>query len=115
MLETRLYLVVFDRVTVPATTDKTLVTGVDFRAATMPLNDAYVVMADSLKAFGPDTKPVDEWRAKIENRPTSGPSVNLRIEGGGNTVLGYLDIGGVYNPINGDNRAIIKYRINSND
>lgn len=117
VLETKLYLVVFDRVTVPATTDKTVVTGVDFRANTMPLEDAYVVMADSLKAFGLDTKPVDEWRSEIENRPTSGPSANLRIEGGANTVLGYLDIGvgGVYNPINGDDTAIIKYRINFND
>lgn len=117
VLETELYLVVFDRVTVPATTDKTVVTGVDFRAKTMPLDDAYVVMGDSLRAFGLDTSTVDAWRAKIEGRPTDGPSATLRVEGGANTELGYLGIGvgGVYNPVNGDDTAIIKYRINFND
>ncbi len=116
VLETKLYLVVFDRVTVPATTDKTVVTGMDLHTAPMPLDDAYTVMADSLKAFGLDPEPADEWRTKIENRPTSGPSADRRIEGGGNTVLGYLDIGvgGTYDPVDGD-VTTISYRSNFNE
>jgi hypothetical protein len=116
VLETKLYLVVFDRITAPATKDKTVVTGMDFHAAPMPLDDAYEVMGDSLKAFSLDTSAVDQWRAKIEGQPATGPSVNLRIEGGGNTELGYLGIGveGSYDPIDGD-LATISYRANFND
>ena len=106
-------LVVFDRVTVPATTDRTVVTGIDFRMAPMRLETAYKVMGVSLKAFGLDTKPVEEWRTEIANRPTKGSLASLRIEGGGNTRIGYLTIGvgGVFDPLDKD-LATIKYRVN---
>ncbi len=106
-------LVVFDRVMVPATTDRTVVTGIDFRMAPMRLETAYKVMGASLKAFGLDTKPVEEWRTEIANRPTKGSLASLRIEGGDNTRIGYLTIGvgGVFDPLDKD-LATIKYRVN---
>ena len=107
-------LVVFDRVMYKDPADPTRPTGMDFRMKPIPLDQAYKVMGRSLKAFGLDTAQVDQWRQDIENRPSSGVESNLRVEGGGNTTIGYLDIGvgGVYNPIGGDNLATIKYHAN---
>ena len=117
VLETKLYLLVFDRVTAPATTDKTVVTGMDFHARSMPAKDAYKVMGRSLKAFGLGTAPVDQWRQEIENRPTDGYRANMPIEGGDGATIGYLDIGvtGDYNPVDGDNTASLRYRIDFHD
>lgn len=107
-------LVVFDRVMYKDPADPTRPTGMDFRMAPMPLDEAYEVMGRSLKAFGLDTAPVDQWRNDIENRPTSGVEANHRVEGGGNTTIGYLNIGvgGVFDPVNQDGSAIIKYHVN---
>jgi hypothetical protein len=113
VLQTELYLVVFDRITAPATTDRTVVTGVDFRAKPMPL-DACAVMTESLRSFGLTTSAVDAWQARIEARPTDGPSADRRIEGGANTTIGHLSagVGGVYDPLDGDDSVTTKYRIN---
>lgn len=107
-------LVVFDRVMHKDPADPTRPTGMDFRMAPMPLETAYKVMSTSLKAFGLGTEPVDTWRQDIENKPTSGVESNRRIEGGGNTKIGYLTVGvgGVFDPVNRDGSAIIKYHIN---
>lgn len=107
-------LVVFDRVMYKDPADPTRPTGMDFRMRSIPLDTAYEVMGESLEAFGLDTSAVDEWRNKIETRPTSGPSADRRIEGGGNTTIGYLNIGvgGVYDPVDGDESVTIKWHVN---
>lgn len=107
-------LVVFDRVMYEDPADPTRPTGMDFRMLPIPLDEAYQVMGRSLKAFGLSTQPVDQWRQDIENRPSSGVESNLRVEGGGNTTIGYLTIGvgGVFNPINENDTATIKYHVN---
>jgi len=107
-------LVVFDRVMHKDPDDPTRPTGMDFRMLPIPLDEAYEVMGRSLKAFGLDTSAVDQWRAKIDGRPTSGPSADQRIEGGANTEIGYLNIGvgGVYDPIDGDDSVTVKYHVN---
>ena len=114
VLETKVYLVAFDRIAHQDTADPTRPTGMDLHTGSMPLNTAYRVMGASLEAFGLDTSPVSAWRAKIQGRPKSGPSANLRIEGGDNTVIGYLDIGvgGVYDPFDGDDSVNILYHVN---
>ena len=107
-------LVVFDRVMHKDPDDPSRPTGMDFRMLPMPLDEAYQVMKRSLTAFGLDTSAADRWRADIEARPTTGPSTDQRIEGGANTTIGYLNIGvgGVYDPLDGDDSVTIKYHVN---
>ncbi|KAA1398057.1 hypothetical protein [Aeromicrobium ginsengisoli] len=114
VLETDIYLLVFERIMHEDPADPTRPTGMDFDTKAMPLDTAYSVMHDGLTSLGLSTSPVDEWRAKIEGRPSSGPSADLTIEGGGNTVLGYLDIGvgGIYQPLDGDDSVTIQYHVN---
>lgn len=108
-------LVSFDRVgPPPGEKDTPDPTAMDFRSGPLPLDEACALMKRSLTTFGLSTRPVEEWRAKIEGRPSSGVESQRRIEGGGNTDLGYLDIGvgGVYDPQNEDETAIIKFHVN---
>ena len=93
--------------------DPTRPTGMDFDTNAMPLDTAYTVMRDGLTSFGLGTLPVDEWRAKIEGRPKSGPSADLSLEGGGNTQIGYLSIGlnGEFDPVERDGSAHITYHV----
>jgi len=108
-------LVTFDRIgPSPGMKDTPDPTAMDFRSGPLPLDEAYALMRKSLTSFGMSTRPVDDWRAKIDNRPSSGPESQMRIEGGGNTDIGYLDIGvgGVQNPINENDTAVINFHVN---
>jgi len=113
-LETRIYLLIFERIMHKDPADPTRPTGIDFDTKPMPLDAAYSVMRDGLTSFGLDASPVDDWRTKIERRPSTGPSADLTIEGGGNTVVGYLDIGvgGIFQPLDGDDSVTIQYHVN---
>lgn len=111
----KVVLVTFDRIGPPRGMEDTPdPTAMDFRTGPLPLDEADALMRKSLTSFGMSTRPVDDWRAKIDNRPSSGLESQMRIEGGGNTDIGYLDIGvgGVFNPLNENDTAIVKFHVN---
>jgi len=113
-LDTEIYLLIFQRIAHEDPADPTRPTGIDFDTKAMPLDTADAVMRDGLTALGLGTSPVEAWRTKIEERPTSGAEANSGIEGGGNTKIGYLSIGvgGEFDPSDGDGSAHITYHVN---
>lgn len=109
------YLVTFDRITSPslaATSDSPL--QMDFRPKRLRLDDAEELLASSLRAIGADPALAGQWRARVQARPQDGPAADRRIEGGGSAQIGYLTIGvgAVFNPLNDDGMATLKYHVN---
>lgn len=88
-------------------------TGMDFRTAVLDLDDATKVLRRSISALGVEDPSTQKWLREIDQRPRSGASADLPIQGGGGGVdLGYLNIGvgASYDPMS--DRAIVKFRAN---